>query len=56
MKVRDYETFDSSISAFLSGVTPSIYPDVIVIAMAGPISKNTVSLPNVQKWGQLNGS
>lgn len=27
-----------------------------MIAIAGPIEKNTVTMPNILKWGELNGT
>ena len=52
----DFETFQHSVSHFLSDILPNAYPDVAVLAIAGPIQSNTVIMPNIAKWGQLDGT
>lgn len=54
-KVKDYDVFQNAIETFLKDVLPENYPQVAAIAMAGPISNNTVFLANVPKWERLDG-
>ena len=56
MKVKNFETFEASITYFLEDIHGNQLPQVAVIAVAGPIDQNTVFLTNVPKWGLLNGT
>jgi glucokinase len=47
--------FEDAIKAFLKDIKPTDFPKCAAIGIAGPVSKNTVSLANVGKWGLLNG-
>jgi len=54
-KVKDYDIFEDAIRTFLKDIKEADYPKCAAIGIAGPISKNKVSLANVGKWGVLNG-
>lgn len=54
--VADHPTFQGAIETFLAGVNPEDYPQVAAVAIAGPITDNTVFMANAEKWGTIDGN
>lgn len=54
LKVSEFEDFAKTIEHFLEGVEQ--HPAICVIAIAGPVNKNTILMSNVQRWGELDGA
>jgi glucokinase len=55
LNVNDHATFLSALETFLVGVPAEEYPRVAAIAMAGPVTNNTVFMANAEKWGTMDG-
>ena len=55
MNPRDSKSLQECIDSYLKDVSPSNYPRIGVVGMAGPVCNNTVSAVNISHWPTSDG-
>lgn len=55
MNPRESKSLQECIDLYLTDVSPSNYPRIGVVGMAGPVCNNTVNAVNINHWPTSDG-
>jgi glucokinase len=56
MNPRESKSLLDSLNIYLKDISPSNYPKLGVVGMAGPVCNNTVSAVNINHWPTSDGN